>query len=698
LILLIGVLSEGGVPVHVKSSVDTESEMILGPLMEASKSLSTMMGSGEVRKLAFRDNTLIVTDSEKGYTVVALVSKAEDYMDSLIRVIADAVDHSGITKADGAVTPEHEKIVREIIGIYVRDTIETTFPEAISGIWNPILKAIDSDAHLAEIKQRADSMLRKGENAEIWNKFRSGISSSIEDALPFAMRGNFDQACAASLDVEGPIAQIFAIKMGVLAHSMTKAIFPPLNVLKKLAAGLPEDHPFTDLARALVGLVAGEVIPADYSRVFRDATAQFEFINDVDHEMLGFLFLDARTTDFPEFAKKFVDFYRGKSEVACSYIEAIIERNAIFDKLYSITSYDAFRDEMGLYKSTITGVLEDIDMVLEPDLLSRLLKEGRGHEVTITASFKMQNYIALLTALAESPVLTIGERKEVLEEVLVLYTNYFRNLMRTKIPLFAITIDSVFQSLSVAYAEFYAISTGVSRDVHLDNTIEFLADILQTIEEEWPKSRVRFSLFVVANAIFPILTKASKLSNEQIQLVYIAMRLLDIDTIDAMQITRTSYYATNLGNTMTALTAIASTLLQEEKRALALKEGVEIVLEVHEWFIANGIVCRDDIISATFHASLAADVIDNEALEKIVDQVTAINTVAIQDPTKYDYEVAMMASPLIELLIKAWNRLGHQRYLDLAKTLYDSATTAWNKYGLDEKAQNFDAKFGGIMG
>lgn len=176
------------------------------------------------------------------------------------------------------------------------------------------------------------------------------------------------------------------------------------------------------------------------------------------------------------------------------------------------------------------------------------------------------------------------------------------------------------------------------------------------------------------------------------------MRLLDYDTIDAMQITRTSYYATNLGNTMTSLTAIASTLLQEERRASALKAGVEIVLEVHEWFIANGIVCRDDIISATFHASLAADVIDNEALEKIVDQVTAINTVAIQDPTKYDYEVAMMASPLIELLIKAWNRLGHQRYLDLAKTLYDSATTAWNKYGLDEKAQNFDAKFGGIMG
>jgi len=698
MIRLIGVLSEGGVPVHVKSSVDTESEMILGPLIEASKSLSTMMGSGEVRKLAFKDNTLIVTESKKGYTIVALVSRAEDYMDSLLRVISDAVDHSSIHKADGAVTPEHEEIVREIIETYVRDNIETTFPEAIASLWHPILKSIEGDSHLSQFRQQADEMLQRKEDAEVWNQFKANIRGSLEEALSFALKGDFDHACAASLDIESPVAKVFAIKMGVLAHSMTKAIFPPLEELVNVAASLPGDYSFTNLARALVGLVAGEVIPADYSRMFREATTQFQFADDMEHELLGFLFLDTRTPDFEDFSKKLVDFYRGKSDVLCSYIEAINERNAIFDKLYSITSYDAFRDELGLYKSTIAGVLGNIDMVLEPDLLKRLLREGKGHEVSITASFKLQNYIALLTALAESPVLTIGERKEILEEVLVLYKNYFRNLMKTEIPLFAITIDSVFQSLSVAYAEYYSITTGVSRTLHLENTVEFLADILHTMDEEWPKSRVRFSLFVVANAIFPILTKARKRCDEEIQLIYIAMRLLDIDTIDAMQITRTSYYATNLGNTMTALTALASTFLQEETRAIALKAGVGIVLEVHEWFIANGIVCRDDIISATFHASLAADVIDDESLEKIVDQVTSINTVAIQDPTKYDYEVAMMASPLIELLIKAWNRLGHQRYLELAKTLYDSAMTAWNKYGLDEKAQNFDAKFGGIMG
>ncbi|NHJ14032.1 MAG: hypothetical protein EAX95_10175 [Candidatus Thorarchaeota archaeon] len=698
MIQLIGVLSEGGVPVHVKSAVDSDGEMILGPLIEASKSLSALMGSGEVRKLAFQDNTMIVTESRKGYTIVALVSRAEDYMDTLLRVIADAIDHSEIPKADGAVTPSHKTVVEEVVNTFIRDRIDTSFVEAVSSLWNPILSLIQSDGRFKNIKERTEDLLQKPPDYEAWMQFKESVDASISDGLAFAMRGEFDRACAATIDLEDTTAKIFAIKMGILTHSITNAKAPPLIELQKIADTLRDSHPLAGLAITLVGLASGDVIPADYSRAFRDATAHFDFVDGQENQMLGFLFLDTRVPDFPEFSKKIRLFYEGKSRIVCAYIEALDERTRIFDKLYSITSYDAFRDELGVYKSTLSGVLQDIDMIFEPDLLKRLKREGRSHEVSITASFKLQNYIALMTALAESPVLTIGERREVLEEVIGLYRSYFRNLMETEIPLFAFTVDSVFQSLAVAYSEYYAVATGDTRKEALKDTAEFLADVVGTIEREWPKARVRFSLFVVANAIFPVMTKARILIDEQIQLIYIAMQLLDYDTIDAMQITRTDYYATSLGNTVTSLTALASTLLHAEKRAKALELGVNIAMEVQEWFISNGIVCRDDIVSATYHATLAADVIDNESLERIVDQVTALNTVAIQDPARYDYEVAMMASPLLELLIKAWNRLGHKRYLELAKTLYDSAAAAWKKYGLEEKARNFDAKFGGIMG
>ena len=91
MIRLIGVLTEGGVPIKVKSSMEAEGELILGPLIEATKALSNIIGSGEVRRLAFKDNTLIVTETQKGFTIVALVTKAEDYMDSLLRVIAEPI-------------------------------------------------------------------------------------------------------------------------------------------------------------------------------------------------------------------------------------------------------------------------------------------------------------------------------------------------------------------------------------------------------------------------------------------------------------------------------------------------------------------------------------------------------------------------------------------------------------------------------
>ncbi|NHI84253.1 MAG: hypothetical protein EAX81_08125 [Candidatus Thorarchaeota archaeon] len=77
-----------------------------------------------------------------------------------------------------------------------------------------------------------------------------------------------------------------------------------------------------------------------------------------------------------------------------------------------------------------------------------------------------------------------------------------------------------------------------------------------------------------------------------------------------------------------------------------------------------------------YHATLAADVIDNDSLERIVDQVPVLNTIAIHDAIKYDYEVAMMASPLLELLIKAWIRFGYQQYLELARILYRAAAKA----------------------
>lgn len=696
MIRLIGVLTHGGVPIKIKSSVDAEGELILGPLIEATKALSNVMGSGEVRKLGFQDNTLIVTESKKGYTIVALVSKAEDYMDSLLRVISDAIDGSDIAPADGIVNDNHMRIIEEIVGTYVRDHVEVGFPETLSMVWNPIVKELKEDKDLSKIIDGVEKLLDRPEQIQRWTDFKSKVSGSLEDALECALRGEFDRACAIAIDVDGPLAGVFSIKMGALTHSMTKSVSPPLAALIDRAGRLPEESPFIDIARTLVGYISGAKIPADYSRAFRETVTQFEFESDTEHLMLGFLFLDTHVLNYPDFAEKIVKLYRGKSEIVCSFIEAMDERGKLFDKLYSITSYDGFRDELGVYKSNITSILGNINWVMDPDLLWELNKEGKGIEIGITASLKLQNYIAILTALAESPVLTVGERREILEEVLMLYNDYFRGLMKSDVSLFAYTLDSVFQSMSVAQAEYYFLATGEIRIQHMNQSIEFVTDIFTVIDEEWPKSRVRFSLFVVANALCPVLARSTKIPGVGVQMVYLAMRLLDVNTVDASQVTRPETYATYFGNTISTLTSVASQILNGDQRNKVLKKCIDIILDIQEWFISKGVICRDDIITATFHSTLVIDILDDADLERITNKIIALNRIAIQDANKYDYEVAMMASSLIEILIYAWKKLDSERYLTLARETFDTAHTAWIKYGFHEKAENFKKKYGEV--
>jgi len=673
--------------------MDAEGELILGPLIEAAKAISSAMGSGEVRKLGFQDNTLIVAESGKGYTIVALVSKAEDYMDSLLRVISDAIDESEIASADGVVNHDHMRIVEEIIGTYVRDHIEVGFPETLALVWEPIVQAMKNDSKLSKSIDDVETLLGKSEQIEKWSKFKSEVSGSLEEALEYALQGEFDRACAIAMGIEGALAGVFSIKMGALTHSMTKSVSPALAELIDRSTQLPDDYPFTDMARTLVGYISGGKIPADYSRAFREAIKRFEFVDDAEHMMLGILFLDTHVVDYPKFASDLINYYRDKSEIICSFIEAMNERDNLFDKVYSITSYDGFGHELGLYKSSIASILGNINWVMDSDLLWELKKEGKGIEIGITASLKLQNYIAVLTALAESPVLTIGERREILEEVLMLYNDYFRGLMRADIPLFAYTLDSVFQSMSVAQAEYYFLATGETRNQHMDHSIEFVSDIFNVIDEEWPKSRVRFSLFVVANSLCPVLTRAKTMPEVAVRMVYLAMRLLDINTVDASQVTRPETYATYFGNTISALTSIASLILKGEERNVALKRCVEIILNIQEWLVSKGVICRDDIITASYHSALVLDILDDSELERISNKIIALNRIAVQDFKKYDYEVAMIASPFIEILIYDWKKLNNEKYLKLAQETFDIAYTAWIKYNFHEKAENFKKKY-----
>ena len=103
-IQLVGVLAEDGVPVRIRTLVDVESASVLGAIVEVLKGLSSALKLGQVQRLQFQENTLLVTESEKGYSVIALADKAEDYVEGLLRVIRIAIDESQLGKAKDPVT------------------------------------------------------------------------------------------------------------------------------------------------------------------------------------------------------------------------------------------------------------------------------------------------------------------------------------------------------------------------------------------------------------------------------------------------------------------------------------------------------------------------------------------------------------------------------------------------------------------
>ena len=690
MIELVSVLSKGGVPVYTKTSLDT-NEMILGPLIEASKSLSAMMGSGEVHRMALADRTLLLTESKKGYTIVALVSRAEDYMDVLLREIAEGIDGSALQVADGNVTDRHAKAAQRVVDEFIVDQISYPYSETVERLWTTLLREIEANPKLASACRNAQALIARGEDTGQWKAFKATVKGSLDEALGHALRGAFDYACAASIDSKETHGKIMALKTGVLCHSITKERAPPVSELRRIADSIPTDAPLRDLARALVAFASGEAIAADYTRAFREATKRFQFGQDDAHLMLGLMFLDPRVSDYPDFAQKMLSAYRNRSVIVCAFVEAIEERAKIFDKLYSITSYDGYRNELALHRSRIRGLVSDITKIMQPELSSELL-QGRGFDIGITASLRLQNYIALLTALAESPVLSIGERREVLEEVLSLYHNQFRPLMVSRVPLFSYTLDSVFQSLSVANSEYYGLATGVNRQKNLDAIRLLLSDILLVIMTEWPKTRLRFSLFVVTNAIFPVLARAGILCDEEVTMALLAKETTDPASVDAQQITRAAQFATDLGNTVNSLASVAAQLLTGQARMDTLHSCTEVLMEVHQWFQSHGLVCRDDILSMTWLLSQTADALSDEDLRRLTNRAFATNRVAIQDFDKYESEAAMLASPLLDVLVTAWHRLGDQRYLDDAKLVYTAAVSAWSRYGFEEKAQGLKHK------
>ena len=142
MIKLIGVISKGGIPLRLRTSIEKEGKLFISGMIEVVKGLSSIMGSGEVRMLEFKDDKLIVTESEKEFTVVALVSRAAEHLESLIRIIAEDIDRSGIAQPGGKSDPAIAKQIDKILDRYLEDKVDIDLRELLAETWEPILSSV----------------------------------------------------------------------------------------------------------------------------------------------------------------------------------------------------------------------------------------------------------------------------------------------------------------------------------------------------------------------------------------------------------------------------------------------------------------------------------------------------------------------------------------------------------------------------
>jgi hypothetical protein len=693
-IQLIGVLAEDGVPVRIRTLVEIESAEVLGGIIEVLKGLTSTLQLGQVQRLQFQEQTLLVTESKKGYSIVALVGKAEDYVEGLLRVIRIAIDDSSLVKATDPVTETVRTQVDIILDFHLQDTFDVTIEEVIDPVWHAILDQMRNQTEYSDAIDEIDAMIRASKEQDSqWELKEAKERGSLTDALTLALAGQFDKACAIALQLDDPLAQLFAVKTGLLALSMTRTAAPQLYELRRIAETLPLKYqPYTELAYASTLYYDRLMSYADYVKIYQNAASRFEFREHEECVILALLFIDTRIVTIPGFARKLAAYFEKKSPILQSYILAMLDREQLFTKLYSITSYSEFKDQVSTWKSKITSILDDINQFLKPGVLGKLLKSKL--EAGLTGSLNLGTFIALYTALAESPVLNLQERIEVLNEVLSVYTQYFRKLLKSDLPLFAYTVDSVFQSISVVLGELFYILSEEDQKAHLAVIKSYLQDVLDVVSVDWLRKRPDTStLFVMSNATFPVLMQSDAIGVTEVRFVYLAMRLLNTMALMKLQDIDAQGFATDLLNIKTTLASLTIPFLPDEERYLYLEDCVNILLQGHKFFITHGVLCRDDIASATLLTGYLNPKTQATDYGVYIDLAITLNRIAVPDIQRHESDIAVLATPYLGLLKTAIQHLKDDKYVKLARIAYDQSIEVWTKFGFEFKAKEFTDKF-----
>jgi len=696
MIKLLGVISHAGLPIKIKSFIEIQSEELVASLMEATKALSGVLGRGSVRKIDFGEDKLLVTESDKKYTIIALVDVAEDYVEAFLRVLADDIDRSDIPESPDIVDSTLIEAISRILDKYIKEKIEISMLDLMEQVWDPMSELISSYEggieYLEKARKDIKASIRK--HHEAWKNFLRVTKPNCEMAVRYMLDGMFSHACRSCIDSRDPLMRALSLKAGLLVHSVIGMPAPPLERLEEVADSLPSDDPFLMLVKLSVRYITKGISVSEYFEAYKRAMDSFDFGEDQRSLINAIVLWAGYLQFFPDFAKKLMAYFEGKSKLIHDLIGQYLVEAEIFERIYTVTKYSEVSELVLLWRSKINDIFEEMDNILRFGGIKKIFKVYSKPEIRrkllVYASI-VRIYLDILSLLLDSPLLGPNERKKTLEEIIDISSKYSRYIIKYDLCCFISDILGILQNYAIALSELFFFMHRDEQRRIVDEMREAFRMIYNITCKEYPKIGSYYVSYVITAACFLGLPLAIQniVLPEEIQTICSIVQLVD------PRITKTLpyQYAANLENLTSILAALILRIGGDESMRI-LERCVDILVEIYKWFIFQGQISRSSTMLLSYVVSRLIDNLDEEKVRYLADFLEMLSRITVPDWEKNDYDLALIAEAgIIDVFISAWRKLRDQRYLSLAKRIYGLAENAWRKYGFIEKARELHEKY-----
>ena len=232
----------------------------------------------------------------------------------------------------------------------------------------------------------------------------------------------------------------------------------------------------------------------------------------------------------------------------------------------------------------------------------------------------------------------------------------------------------------------------------MDTVNNLLEDIIRFIDVEGYRLRGRVNLLsTVLASVIPILVRESGINDSAIIITDFLIRNIDPKRLESLRSIIPYDYVVTIVNSLTFLSALTEALIPQPDKIKIQKYCLDSKIEALKWLLALGKVSRLMISIITDTLKYIINDLEPNETRKYVDILLAFKRIGIPDDKKYDYEIAVIANDILEVLSNVITKSNVKKYREEASNILKIATEAWKRYGFNAKAKYLQEKYSIII-